>query len=352
MYSKPFPYLPAVLCALSTAALGLPEGKPALTPETIEAIKTEVELACLSIIPKNSGNPPTSAILPNECFAMWGDLFSNGHLWAVIETKKENGVAYLEWKNGRWQFRELLDITACWLPKGVKPEDRGYYHINPTPPSQAFKLKNINADGSPVLLIPFNNDGYNLGYAIATPLPKNAGIKIVEFSMAGEPDAAFGYLITYNASGRKAWWGQRIYHKWVNGVPVKQATWTDGNVNKTDEGPTWLTIETTRLSPVGERHYRILKEDNVVLRDDQPFAAIKFTLDKDNARAETPIDGAATEELYFFERLTGLPWKAYGSNINGTSLEFAKKWQQALTVEFTGTPEGIKLFSANFKTVP
>jgi hypothetical protein len=342
--------LMTTICTVSFAAFGLPfEEKPRLTPDAVEAIKVDVGLAMQNIRPESSKNHSTTAILPNERFVMWGDLFSNGHVWAIVETQDKSGVAYLEWKNDHWLFREVWDIAACWLPEGIKPRDRGYYHIHPTPPPQAFKLKNVNSDGSPAILIPFNNDGYDLGYAIAVPLPNHAGIKIVEFSMSGEPDAAAGYLITYNTSGRKAWWGQRLYHKWVDGKTMHQVTWTEGNVGETDMGPTWLTIDTTASSPVGEQHYRVLKDEDLpshrVLRNDAPFAVVEFCWDARKVRPQDATIMPAAEALYLFERLTGLQWKAYGDDIYGIKVKDAKIGQKALTTQVTGTPEGIKTLS-------
>lgn len=317
--------------------------------------------------PIKGKNPPKNLVLPGERFVLWGDLFGDGHLWAITQTKHAHfGVAYLEWAGQHWQFREAWNAQADWLPDGVSKIDRGYSNV--APPLLPFTLEDLDGDGVPEVLISFVNDGYKLGCEIIKAKPKNAGMMMLNVtSESGEPECAGGYLITHESSGRKAWWGQNIYHKWVKGAPEEVVTWTEGNVGETDMGPTRITIETTALSPVGARSYRIPKEEDevdgnentrrqikefrngaegtVILRDDKPFAVIRFKWKEKGPEQKCASCQPAAEALYLFEKLTGLPWKVYGKEIYGEKLEVAKEWQSFFDVEVTGTPEGIKLLS-------
>ena len=153
----------------------------------------------------------------------------------------------------------------------------------------------------------------------------------------------------------------------MNGVPQEVVTWTDGNEDERDDGPTMFTIETTAESPVGVQFYRIPKDEEeinasddarrkvheyrngavgtVILRDDKLFAVVQFKWKEKGLDEKMAGGEPAAEELYLFEKLTGLPWKAYGKEVNFVKLETAKEWQSLFDVKVTGTKEGINLLS-------
>ncbi|MCE9519488.1 MAG: hypothetical protein K8R87_08050 [Verrucomicrobia bacterium] len=340
-----------------------------LQKEELSAIQSDMESTMQSVKPAKDKNPPNNLVLPGERFVLWGDLFGDGHLWAIAQTKHAvYGLAYLEWKSGQWQFREAWQATADWVPEGVKPSERDYFHI--TPPLVPFTLKDLNGDGIPEVLVSFNNDGYKLGYEIIQADSKASCLKLLDvYSGSGEPEYSDGYLIGFDASGRKAWWGQNIYYKWIDGHPTKYATWTDGNVEESDMGPTEFTVETTKESSRGVQSYRVLRDEDdefnkfsddlckavkafrngkrgtVILKEEKPFAVLNFKWKKNGLEHKEANGQAAAEELYFFETLTGLPWKAYGKTINGEKIETAKERQSLLEVDVFGSPEAIKLLS-------
>ena len=342
----------SAICILSSVlacqnvAFAMPSQPASTIPsDLISEIQIDVENALKDIKPQKSKNQVNTAILPGERFVIWGEIFRDGHIWAIAEAKSK--TAYLEWIGNRWKFREAWDLTPCWLPEGALREDRGFFHITPT--KQPFSIKPVGPDKSIALLIAFNNDGYRLGYEIAVPTRDKRNIKLVASSGDGEPDTAAGYLITHESSGRKSWWKQNIYHKWINDYPIQYLTWTNGNVNESDMGPTRFTIDTTPASPVGEKHYRVVQpegsETTTVLMNEVEFAKIEFTWKHEKFLLSEPSGGAAAEELYFFEKLTGLPGKACGERINGVSIETAKRYQSKLEIKLSGTKEAFQTLS-------
>ena len=333
----------AVVTASSGTAHPLVEVQP-LKQEELSVIKADVEGAMQNIKPSNDKNPPKNQVLPKERFVLWGDLFGDGHVWAITETKNHPyGAAYLEWENRRWQLRQIWDAQVDWIPEGAKPEDREYFHSSP--PHVPFLLKDLNGDGVPEILISFS-DGYSIGYQIAEYDAKKERITMLDvLSGDGEPEYADGYLITHHSSGRKAWWGENEYHIWKERRPVSLAVWREAS-GETGEERFEVTVRKTM--PTGPCSYVVVQNDegaHVISRDAKPFAVINFKWKEKHLEQRLAGGQPAAEELYLFEKLTALPWKAYGKKINDEKLETAKEWQSLFDVEVTGTPEGIKLLS-------
>lgn len=275
---------------------------------------------------------PGHLVLEDGRYLLWGDLFKNGRTYAVVDEGEI--VVIAEHTKKGWENRSALDVQSCWHPEGKDPD---YPHL--TPPKEPFKLKDLNGDNTPELIIAFNNDGYAIGYHIAKWSPREDAVKLLHVRCErGEPEWHSGFLVTYDGSKRKAWWGETLWYRWVNGRPVFAASWYDDCHN---EDATWElfttakgesfkrvagTITRAQLDP--QSSHRVIKET--------PFAQVTFQW------KEESMDAYGAEALYLFERLTGLPAEAYGGEINGTPVARAKAQQKNMTVEVTGTPEGIK----------
>ena len=273
----------------------------------------------------------------------WGDVFGNGRCFAFVA---EDGVKVAEFRKGRWQPVVQWDVPVAWVPPGSTAVAEGFYHLAPKPGATPFEPADLDGDAVPELLVPFNNDGYSLGYRIVR-WDARAGVpRLLEVSSGrGRPERRQGMLITFEGSGRKAWWSERWYHEWREGTPVPVAVWRS---DQTD--PEQGFVEGARCDSRGEFRsgYRVcagavtrVKEKGGV--DQRTVAHVNVSWKSVRGGANLRNEAGA-EELFWFTRMTGLPWRSYGRDINGGTVEAAHALWPGFTVSVTGDAEVVRLF--------
>jgi PDDEXK-like domain of unknown function (DUF3799) len=79
-----------------------------------------------------------------------------------------------------------------------------------------------------------------------------------------------------------------------------------------------------------------------ILRDEKPFAVVEFLREKSQ---EYPSTAPGAEELFLFEKLSGLPWKCYGDQVNFIDLKTTRDAYKDFTVKVSGDPQAVKMLS-------
>jgi len=301
----------------------------------------EAVASLLADVPKTLPAMPQVRNFPG-CLVFHGDLFGDGRHLAIVAKGDETAVA--EVNKTEWREIARWPVAAAWVADGERAQDKGYSRINP--PACPFILKNLDGDRIPELLIAFDDDGYQLGYRIVKKRQNATDLELLIVSSTGEPSCRDGYLITHEATGRKAWGGGDLYFRWVEGTPVFTA---ESYENCSD--PDRLRAFYTRvLADKSEETFcarfddgwRISRvESRVEPRNEKPFVSVHFV-----ARNPGVEWSHEAEEAFLFQKLTSLDWKLRIPGADETpqdqlGSEFAK-----FNVEVRGEPEAIKAFSA------
>lgn len=217
---------------------------PRVWPDPLRALK--------SIKPEAIPKTPQSWQVPDGPVVLHGDFFGDGRHLALVGTSVTTLVA--GGKEG-WKVVSSHEVDPAWTPVGKEHEDAAHYNIGA--PTMPFVLKDLNGDEVPEVLVAFNNDGYQRGYAIAKR--KGNGIEFLTVqSDHGEPDFRHGYLVvSSNNFGRKAWWGGFSYYRWKEGVLVPAAVWVDDAQDP--EVSRWIVVRCQ--GERGDRAFEVLMDE-------------------------------------------------------------------------------------------
>lgn len=280
--------------------------------------------------------------------ALIGDCFADGRRLAFIEVRGEKqGVALAAWEQGRWQLLSIWNIQPAWIPAGKKVEDfPEYSHLRLEPSQTPYQLVDLDGDAVSELIVAFNNDGYQLGYAIIKQNRGEALPKLLDcFSCRKQPQFRAGYLLTYSDSGRKSWWGETDYYRWEKGQPIHVATWHDDaydpdkpywQVTRADSAPV-LRIEWDQ----GCQITQILSAPDVAGAREVAYAKVEMDWKpglQPDAKASDFFEAA---QLYLFEKLTGIPAAAYDDTVNGKPLADVLPLLKRLKVRVKGSKEAV-----------
>lgn len=333
--------------SLGTAqAQSFPQRAAPLSPAELQRAEARVAAALAKARPAVPDKDAATQVLDGR-IALVGDLFYDGRRLAVIED--EVGLALAVFAENKWRLLTTWAVAPAWIQEGKTAQELGYYHLHPTPTSDPFKRMDLDGDAVPELLVAFNTDGYQLGHVIFKQTKGEPCPRLLEvFSARGLPKARAGQLLTFNDSGRKAWWGETAYHRWEKGRPVHIATWRDN----AEEAENW--------------HWQVsLAEDSAVLRirsqDDAffitrlpsgedggtevPYAKVTFGWNPGQQPAAAKEHQAVLWELpqlHLFEKLCGLPAAAFGEKVNDKPIAEMLPLLDRLKVTVTGTEEAVR----------
>lgn len=293
-----------------------------------------------SIQPETIPKTPQSLQVPDGPVVFHGDLFGDGRHLALVG---RSDTTLLAGDKSGWKVVSRHDVVPAWVPAGKKPEDFGHYNIGA--PAMPFVLKDLDGDEVAEMLVAFNNDGYQRGYAIAKK--KGSGIEFLKVkSDHGEPEFRHGYLVvSSNNSGRKSWWGGWSYYRWESGLPAPSATWVEDGQDP--EVSRWIVVRCQ--GEKGNRAFEVLMDEDglwkirsvtwtsgVEVSDSKEFATIR--IEKGPAGLEGMNSSLAADALVF-ELISGVPgavWKA--EEIVGEGFDYAKE-SAKLKVEIAGSEE-------------
>ncbi len=305
---------------------------PRVWPDPLRALDT--------IKPETFPKTHQSWQVPDGPVVLHGDFFGDGRHLALVGTSVTTFAAGD--KEG-WKVVSNHEVDPAWTPAGKEHEDAAHYNIGA--PTVPFVLKDLNGDEVPEVLVAFNNDGYQLGFAIAKK--KGDGIEFLKVqSDHGEPDFRHDYLVlSSNNSGRKAWWGGFTYCRWKEGVPVPAAVWVDDA--RDPEILRWIVVRCQ--GEKGEKAFEVLMDEDglwkvrsvtwtsgVEVSDSKEFATIR--IETGPAGLESMNASRAADALVFelISGVTGAAWKA--DEVGGEGFDYAKE-SAKLKVEIEGNAE-------------
>ena len=283
---------------------------------------------------------PQTLQVPDGPVVLHGDFFGDGRHLALVG---RSDTTLLAGDKSGWQTVSSHEVDPAWTPAGKEHEDAAHYHIGA--PTMPFVLKDLNGDEVPEVLVAFNNDGYQLGYAIAKK--KGNGIEFLKVqSDHGEPEFRRGYLVlSSNNFGRKAWWGGFTYCRWKEGVPVPAAVWVDDAQDP--EVSRWIVVRCQ--GEKGDRAFEVLMDEidvwkvrsvkwtgGVEVTDSKEFATIR--IETGPIGLESMNSSHAADALVFelISGVTGAVWKA--EEIAAGGFDYAKE-SAKLKVEIEGSEE-------------
>jgi hypothetical protein len=309
---------------------------PRKWPDALQALE--------SIQPEIIPKTPRSWQVPDGPVVLHGDLFGDGRHLALVG---RSDTTLLAGDKSGWKVVSSHEVDPAWTPAGKEHEDAAHYHIGAPP--MPFVLKDLNGDEVPEVLVAFNNDGYQRGYAIAKR--KGNGIEFLKVqSDHGEPEFRHGYLVvSSNNSGRKAWWGGFSYYRWKEGVPIPAAV----RVDDAQDPEVWRWIVVRCQEEKEDKAFEVLMDEDgawkvrsvtwtsgVEVSDSKDFATIR--IETGPAGLESMNSHHAAHALVF-ELISGVTGAAcVGEEIEDEGFDYAKE-SAKLKVEIEDSAEAREL---------
>lgn len=301
-------------------------------PDALQALE--------SIKPETIPKTAQSWQVPDGPVVLHGDLFGDGRHLALVG---RSDTTLLSGGKSGWKVVSRHDVVPAWVPAGKVPEDFGHSNIGAS--TMPFVLKDLNGDDVPEVLVAFNNDGYQLGYAIAKK--KGSGIEFLKVrSEQGEPEFRRGFLVvSSHNSGRKSWWGGWSYYRWKDGLPVPAAVWVQDG--RDPEVSRWIVVRCR--AEKRDRAFEVLMDEagvwkvrsvtwtsGVEVSDSKDFATLRISAGP--AQPENLKSDFAADALVFelISGVTGALWKA--DEIVGEGFDYAKE-SVKLKIEIEGSAE-------------
>jgi hypothetical protein len=324
---------------VNTWVYGLPEGfDVALGKKDLAAAKEQTLGELESLKPAKGKAPPRF-----QENILWGNLFKDGRIFALVPLHDLTATtAYAEWRKGHWEFRNAWKLDEGWAPWTSDTEK---------PFSELFKLKDLNGDGVPELLARYDQQKYGSNCAIAIYSKAKGTLTWLDaFCFMIEPEVRGDYLVTFDASRRKAWWRQESFYRWKGNTLEWMASWgedtMEANISSKVENGTARIYYKAALPGAKPGTKKEFVWDGLEVKcDDRRVGTIDLTshLPKSEEPNNLESECADAETLWVFVAMTGLPWKVAGGNATSdkSPAELKKLWKY-LTVEVTGDPALVK----------
>lgn len=309
----------------------------------------QVEKRAVTFLSKASQTVVAQGIQSVECegvAAMIGDLFADRRRLAVVEVSEQKaGLALMVWRQNAWRLLGVWNVAPVWIPAGKTKNDfPEYSHMTPEPPRSPFSLRDLDGDAIPELLVTFSDDGYRLGYAMIKKGRGEAVPQLLDvYSSRNPPQAREGYLLSFNDSGRKSWWGETDYYRWEMGMPVHVATWHDDayDPDKSYWQVTRGESDTVLRVYQGFQIKQVLSDSDGKGEREAAYATVEMDWKPGQKPAAESPGIFEASELYFFERLTGIPAAAYHDTVNGQPIAEVLPLMKRLKVTVTGSKEAV-----------
>jgi hypothetical protein len=315
------------------------------TPDIEEVVKKDMQ-GCPA-----TGLNVQEAINKNNVYTLTGDLFKNGHIYAIIDNSEN--VIMAEWIGGQWKAKWLISTCPIWKYPGWsiqtaatrEPASTKPFWLLPYGHHQLLVIASyVEKEGQYFYIILFDSTCQSI---IATAS-----------SFWGKPVVKEDYLVVSDSSRVKSEFEGTYFCKLVKNQFVRIKGW--------EEYVSWHNPDDAfNTAIVGETSYKITEDGNddaatdvfevvktQLKSSDSPstedkegteriFAKIKFI-----ARKTKVEDNGSSQDsrwLYIFEKILGLPRSLYPENHidSGTQLPA----EMLFRIRVTGSPQAIKLLS-------
>ena len=313
-----------------------------VTPE-IEAAAAKAMKGCPSL-----GKGIIGAINKNGVYTLTGDLFGSGKVYAIIQNG--NNIIICQWHRSLWRPISSVDVKIEWNYPGWKNDEKVGLDWRPeaSKPFWALTLQR-----HPLIAVASSLDKYHQNYVVLLLDSKSERLLNTAPSYDLQPVLKYNYLVTKDASRRKAEWGATYHSQIQNNKIVVSKSWGEyGTYPHPDDSCNIATSDGVAYKIVEDNshdghisNWAIFKLKNKDGNDDaknlEPFAKLSFAL-KDNLDTIELNDERQLEEPYLFEKLTGLPRDFYPDEEDS---KLKDRIESKAKIKVTGTKEGIKLLS-------
>ena len=265
--------------------------------------------------------PPSYALTPDHRYVLYGDLFGNGHPYALVEMPSQTGLAFAAFNGGQWQIQGLWNIELTWRPKEWQSSGDDYL---PTKPAEKpFELQDFNGDGVPEIIVAGEvAKYYQADYLFQFDSKTNTLHPLV--TTKGKPKEKDGYLLLYFDSGHRAIWGETDFLQWQNGHLIQVASWHD-ETPYNDVDPEFVEVGVRKSDGTFENFHIENSVDTSknqesfdVKKDGKKFATVVFTLKKTMGN----VVDSESEEAWLFQHLTRLPFELYPASADQKPIPF------------------------------
>jgi len=311
--------------------------------EEVSAAKERLVKTLLAVVPPKKGQRVTKTT--DGRYVLCGDLFRQGKLCALVELNSDtspdehsqSGIGFAVWNGKRWQPRGLWKIEPIWKPEGWKKTPEENFPINPA--TKPFWTLEVTPDKPPLVIIVGEIWKYWQEHFIARFDPVTESLFLLEETKTAEPVG--GYLRLYEDSGHRATFQAYDFRIWNGKKLVQKAYWYDGD--ETGENP---TLKATAYDNDGRKLGNYLIERN--LEDDNSYKITRNGRSYANVTIKrSDVRGKDSEfaEVYFFEKLTGLPRKLYPFKEDQP-----KRLEEVAKITVVGDNEAVKKLSPRAKS--
>jgi len=296
---------------------------------------------------------PHGGINKNGVYTLNGDLFNNGHMYAILDHEP---ILICEWKHHRWTLKAAIKATAEWKSPGRNGETAIGREPDATKPFSLLTLQHQS-----LLVVSLSQEKYAQNYAALRFNPLGMRILDAIQSFAFYPMVKDGYLVTGDQSRNKAEWGAAYFSQIRHNKIARLKAWEEFlPYNQPDPSEFEGDVSFYRAQS-GEESYTVMPDYS---KDAHPadFVIFKDRLTLDGWRAildawkqheiwaklyftpkrQNEIPDEEGEVAYIFSRLTGLPRSFYRITNRFNTREVGKN---DTNIKVEGDADAVKLLT-------
>jgi hypothetical protein len=272
-----------------------------ITPDVEEIVAKDLD----GYVPKSRGIQ--AGINKNGIYTLSGDLFDNGHIYAIIDS---DSIVICEWVRHHWKADLQVNRKPIWRSPGWDKDGPGREPVATKP----FWM--LSVQRHPLLVIASLVEKAGQNYVIMLFDRRVRRIQDIAYSISafnGTPAVRQEYLLTEDHSRVKAEWSETDFSHVEHYKFVVCGSWEEYvPYHQSDEGPT--NTATSRKASF------VIKQTDDQTANQTRFKIEKLTPDRRSSTWDAEICCTAAkadpdfyEEIfaYLFARLTGLPRSLY-----------------------------------------